>query len=241
MNKTDIEIWLRIYLPSGGDTDVRFRPLEYRSFGDWQDAVTETLEELSFVDYEVIIWDLIGQSDAHAIYQDESVWDKWNDLFDVAKEYGVPAETIVKAADDLGYTDDYQDFMENAYQGEARDMVSFAVDLLDDTGISKDLAERYFGFDQFGQMLKSDGGIYDMIVNDWEDRYDTEAEAMAVYDELHSMRDTEVAEWYIYDVIGDLNEALGDRVSDYFDYQSFARDLGYDGYDIVDGYVFRAY
>ena len=203
MNKTDIEIWLRIYLPSGGDTDVRFRPLEYRSFGDWQDAVTETLEELSFVDYEVIIWDLIGQSDAHAIYQDESVWDKWNDLFDVAKEYGVPAETIVKAADDLGYTDDYQDFMENAYQGEARDMVSFAVDLLEDIGIDKDLAERYFGFDQFGQMLKIDG--------------------------------------VLYDVIGDLNEALGDRVSDYFDYQSFARDLGYDGYDIVDGYVFRAY
>jgi len=240
MNKTDIEVWLRIYLPSGGDTDVRFRPLEYRSFGDWQDAVTETLEELNFVDYEVIIWDLIGRSDAHAIYQDESVWDKWNDLFDTSKDYGVPAEVIVKAASDMGY-DDFTEFMENAYQGEADKMEDYAYDLLDDIGITEELAESYFDYDGFGLALKANGDLWSLIMEDWEDRYDTEAEAEAIYEDMYSSRNSEVAEWYIYDLVGDLKSALGDKVSDYFNYKSFARDLGYDGYDIVDGYVFRSY
>jgi antirestriction protein len=62
-----------------------------------------------------------------------------------------------------------------------------------------------------------------------------------VYDEFLSKSYTEIAEWFIYDVLGDLKSARGDSVSDYFDYKSFARDLGYDGYDIFDGYVFRSF
>jgi antirestriction protein len=240
MNKTDVEVWYRVYLPTGGDTDIQMRPLDYRSYGDFADDLQEKLDSLGFVDYDIVSWDYLSKNDAWQIFLEEDVWDKWNGLFDVSKEYGVPAETIVEAADQMGY-DDFTEFMENAYQGEADNMVDYAVDLLDDVGIDDDLAERYFDYDGFGLALYANGDLNAMIMDDWEDRYDTEAEAQAVYDEFLNKSYTEIAEWFIYDVVGDLKEAVGETMSDYFDYKAFARDLGYDGYDIINGYVFRSY
>ena len=241
MNKTDIIVWYRIYLPTGGGTDLQFKPLEYRSYSDFVDEWTEKAESLSFVDYEVVDWDYLSQNDAMSINMDEDVWDKWNALFDVSKEYGVPAEVIVKAADDMGGYDDYNEFMENAYEGQEDSLEDYAFTLLDDIGITDDLAERYFDYDGFGLALKAGGDLYSLIMDDWEDRYDTEAEAEAVYEDMYSRRNSDVADWYIYDLVGDLKSALGDSVSDYFDYKGFARDLGYDGYDVINGYVFRSY
>lgn len=241
MNKTDIIVWYRIYLPTGGGTDVKFKPLEYRSFGDFVDEWQEKADSLSFVDYEVVDWDYLSQDDAIRINMDEDVWDKWNALFDVSKDFGVPPEVIVKAADDMGGYDDYREFMENGYEGKADSLQDFAEELIYQTGITEEDAENYFDYDGFGLALKAGGDLYSLIMDDWEDRYDTEAEAEAVYEDMYSRRNSEVAEWYIYDLVGDLKSALGDSVSDYFDYKAFARDLGYDGYDVIDGYVFRAY
>ena len=58
--------------------------------------------------------------------------------------------------------------------------------------------------------------------------------------ELYDMRDAELGEWYVYDVVGDLASALGDRVSDYFDYKKFARDLMYDMTEYDGHYFYRS-
>jgi len=216
------------------------RPLDYRSFDDFAGEFQEKIDSLGFVDYDIVSWDYLSRDDAWQINRDEGVWDKWNDLFDISKDYGVPANVIVKAASDMGH-DSFTEFMENAYQGQADNMVDYAYDLLDDIGITEELAESYFDYDGFGLALKANGDLWSLIMEDWEDRYDTEAEAEAIYEDMYSSRNSEVAEWYIYDLVGDLKNALGDKVSDYFNYKSFARDLGYDGYDIVDGYVFRSF
>jgi len=243
MNKTDIEIWYRIYLPTGGDTDVRFRPLDYNSYDAWVDDFQEKIDSLGFVDYDIVSYDYIGREDAWQINRDESVWDKWDALFDVSKDYGVKPEVIVKAADEMGYSDDYEEFMENAYAGQADSMLDFAYQFIDDVygnDLPKELADRYFDYDKFGYALDVNGDLWSLLMDDWEDRYDTEAEAQAVYDDFMRKSHQEIGEWYIYDMVGDLESALGDKVSDYFDYKSFARDLSYD-YTEVDGYFFRSY
>ena len=97
MNKTDIIIWYRLYLPTGGGTDVQFKPLSYRSFDDFKDEFNEKAEEVSFVDYEVVDWDYLSEGDANSMNMDEDVWNKWNELFEVSKRYGIPANVIVDA------------------------------------------------------------------------------------------------------------------------------------------------
>jgi antirestriction protein len=83
-------------------------------------------------------------------------------------------------------------------------------------------------------------------MEDWEDTYNTELEAQAAYDELSRLRPNELAEYYIFDVVGDLESALtSDQIKQYFDWKAFARDLGYDGYYEVragaDTYIFRSF
>ena len=132
------------------------------------------------------------------------------------------------------------EYMQDAYQGEWDSMLDFAYDLLDSSygdDIPEKLAEDYFDYDGFGLALHANGDLYALIMDDWEDRYDTEAEAEAVYDEMMDMSNKEVAEWYIYDLVGDLESALGKDLKLYFDYQSFARDLEYD-YDYTNGFIF---
>ena len=75
-------------------------------------------------------------------------------------------------------------------------------------------------------------------MEDWEDRYETEAEAQRYHDEIRDMSYSEIAEWYVYDMVGDLESALGNDVKDYFNYKSFARDLGYD-YSLIKDRVWR--
>jgi len=241
MNRTDITVWYRIYLPTGGSTDIMFEPLKYRTWDLFVDDFQSQVDSLGFVDYEIVDWDFLSQNEAYSINQDETVWRNYEQLFEVSKDYGVPAQVIVQAAADMGGYNDFKDFMENAYQGEEDSVLDYAYVLLDDIGIDEDLAERYFNFDSFGYALQANGDIYAMIMDDWEDRYDTEAEAQAIYDEMMRMSDTQVAEWYIYDVVGDIKSALGDQMSDYFDYKKFAKDLGYDGFEEIGGYIFRAY
>ena len=218
-----------------------FEPLKYRTWDLFVDDFQSQVDSLGFVDYEIVDWDFLSQNEAYSINQDETVWRNYEQLFEVSKDYGVPAQVIVQAAADMGGYNDFKDFMENAYQGEEDSVLDYAYVLLDDIGIDEDLAERYFNFDSFGYALQANGDIYAMIMDDWEDRYDTEAEAQAIYDEMMRMSDTQVAEWYIYDVVGDIKSALGDQMSDYFDYKKFAKDLGYDGFEEIGGYIFRAY
>mgnify|MGYP003148549522 CR=1 FL=1 len=246
MNKTDIAVWYRLYLPTGGSTDVQFEPLSYRSFQDFADDFTEKSEEVGMVDYEVVDWDYLSQGDAYSINQNEDIWERWNSLFEVAKAYAVPPEVIVQAADDAGGYDDWEEFMQDGYHGEYDSIKDYAYDLIDDIGLDENLAKNYFDYESFGRTLESEGFAYSMTMEDWEDRYDTELEAQAAYDELSRMYPRELAEYYIFDVIGDLESALtADQIKNYFDWTAFARDLSYDGYFEVragsDTYIFRTF
>ena len=77
------------------------------------------------------------------------------------------------------------------------------------------------------------------MMDDWEDRYESETEAQAAYDGITDMRDDKIAEWYIEEFIGDLSDLDNDEKKLYFDYKSFARDLEYEGYEEIDGFIFR--
>lgn len=246
MNKTDIIVWYRLYLPTGGGTDVQFKPLEFRSWRDFADDFQQKADAVGFVDYEVVDWEYLSQGEAYSINQNEDIWEKYNVLFDVAKDYGVPPAVILEAADDAGGYDDFQEFMENGYHGEYDSIEDYAYDLIDDIGLTDDLAKNYFDYSSFGRTLESEGFAYSMTMEDWEDRYDTELEAQAAYDELSRLRPNELAEYYIFDVVGDLESALSsDQIKQYFDWTAFARDLGYDGYYEVragaDTYIFRSF
>jgi len=237
MNKTDITVWYRIYLPTGGGTDVNFNPLEYRSHRDFEDDFNEKAEEVNFVDYEVVDWDYLSSGDANSILRDENVWNKWNELFEVSKEYGIPANVIVDAAD---YQDDFKEFVENAYRGEGDSVLDFSYELLDEIELSDDQYETYFDYDAFGYALDVNGDLNMLILDDWEDRYDSLVEAEAVYEEISSMRNEDIAEWYI-DMIGDVAELGIETIKKFFDYKKFARDLEYEGYREVGGYIWSSY
>lgn len=244
MNKTDIEIWYRVYLPDGGDTDKRYRPLEYRSAQEFFDTLQEDFEAIGFVDYDIVSYDYVSSNDAWGISQKEEVWDAWNDFFDMAKEYGVNPQNLFKVYDNWGYEMvEFRDYMENAYMGEADNLEDAAYDLLESTGgPTEEQARNYFDYASFGRTLESEGFVWNMTMEDWEDRYDTELEAQAAYDELERLSPQELAEYYIYDVVGSLQDALSaDQISNYFDYKSFARDMGYEGWDVIGGIVLAPY
>tara|TARA_R110002153_G_scaffold33149_2_gene100019 strand:- start:323 stop:1039 length:717 start_codon:yes stop_codon:yes gene_type:complete len=238
MNKTDIIIWYRIYLPTGGGTDVQFKPLSYRSFDDFTDEFNEKTEELGFVDYEVVDWDYLTEGEAYSMNMDEDVWDKWNTLFEVSKEYGIPANVIVDASD--GYDDSFKEFVENAYRGEDDSVLDYAYTLLDEIELSDDQYEIYFDYDAFGYALDVNGDLSMLILDDWEDRYDSLLEAEAVYEEISSMRNEDIAVWYI-DMIGDTSDLGKETIKTFFDYKKFARDLEYEGYREVGGYIWSNY
>lgn len=245
MTKNDLRVWIRIFdYSGGGGQDVMFQPLLHNSFSDWQKKLTDTFEAMDMADFLYVDWEYnISESAVSQMVSDEDHWDAWDDYFDLCKEFGVDAENFWKAINVYwsGDMPDLREWVEENFQGEWDKMLDFAYDFVNDVygdNIPEDLAERYFDFDGFGLALKANGDLSSLIMDDWEDRYDTEAEAQAVYDKMYDMRNEEVAEWYIYDVVGDLTEALGSQMSTFFDYQKFARDLEYDYY-IEKGYVFR--
>lgn len=240
MKAQDVIVWVRVYGYEGNDQDIQFKPLTYNSFDEWQDKWKETMEALDMADFEYVDWDYVqSESDASMLMQDEATWDAWTYYIE---EYGDLGTGFFDAAMTHfeGEMSEFDDWLQEAYQGEWDSMLDFAYDLIDSSygnDIPEDLAERYFDYDAFGFALHANGDLNALIMDDWEDRYETEAEAEAVYNEFLDKSDKEIAEWYIYDVVGDLNSALGNQVKDYFDYKSFARDLEYD-YDYVNGYVF---
>tara|TARA_R110002096_G_C14290587_1_gene697494 strand:- start:17 stop:718 length:702 start_codon:yes stop_codon:yes gene_type:complete len=233
MVKKDIVIWYRVYLPTGGDTDIMMRPLEYSSFSNWQDDFTEKLEEINFTDFEIVDYDYIGESDAYSIYQDSNTWDAWNDLFDLAKEYGIKPGVLIEHLQGVGYgIEQAKDVMENSYEGEHSNMRDFAYYIVDEEFLGEDQYEMYFDYENFGRELKWDYTL-EMLVEEMDFSV-SEAE------DLLDLRDGEFAEWYI-DGMGDVKELGMETIKAYFDYQKLERTLDMEGYYEVDGHIFRPY
>ena len=229
MNKTDIVIWYRVYLPTGGDTDIMMKPLDYSSYSNWADDFTEKLEEINFTDYEIVDYDYIDESSAYSIYLNSDTWDAWNDLFDLAKEYGIKPESLIEHLTSVGYgIEQAKDVMENAYEGDHDNMRDFAHYIVDEELLGEDQLEMYFDYEHFGRELEWD---LPSLLEDYD---------YADAKEIEDLGYEELAEWYI-DGIGDVKELGIETIKAYFDYQKLERTLDMEGYYEVDGHIFRPY
>ncbi len=243
MSLNDIYLYMEPY-----DYDYRgqgFYVHPYRDFSNYREFEKQmieninmfgpTVEEWEVVDTEgKMVWDLA--TDNYGLK--EEAYDAIKEFFSWCADNKVDTDAASSFVDLRGHdvTDDIENFLDDNYRGQFDSMLEYAYELLDDIGIDKDLAENYFDFDKLGYSLKVSGDLDMLIMEDWEDRYDTHAEAQAVYDEMEDMADDRLGEWYVYDLIGDLESAMGDRMGDYFDYKKFARDLEYD-YEYIDGTI----
>lgn len=205
-------------------------PFSFSSWDNFQDGLKESyenyppeVEEWEFVDADYIAdWCM----DGYGISEDN--WEAVKEIVEFGSRLGMDVDDSIGIADYLGTKS--ADYLEEAYIGEYDSIQEYAYDLLDDIGISEELAERYFDWDALGLALVANGDVNAIVYDDWEDRYDSEAEAEAEYERILDMRYSEIAEWYVYDLVGDLESALGKEIKTYFNYKSFARDLEYDGY-----------
>lgn len=233
MTKKDIEIWYRIYLPTGGDTDMRMRPLEYRSFKDWQKALQDKLDEVNFTDFDIVDYSYLTQDEAWQMFHDKVVWEAYDNFFDMAKSNGIPPDVLKSALEDgsLEITE-AEEFLENAYEGEFKSMLDFAYYITEEIGLADEQYELYFDYDKFGHDLKMDYSL-ELLVEEMD-------YSVSDAEDLLNLKDDDFAEWYI-DGLGSISE-LGDGILTlYFDHKKFARDLEYEGYYEIDGFIFRPY
>lgn len=231
MTKKDIEIWYRIYLPTGGDTDMMMRPLEYRSYKDWEKALQDKLDEVNFTDFDIVDYSYLSRDEAWAMFHEKDVWEAYDNFFDMAKDNGIPPDVLKSALDLRGVEiTEAEEYLENAYEGEYGSILDLAYDIVDQEMISDDQYEIYFDYDAFGRDLGFD---LEAILYEMELSLD-EAEA------IRDMDESDLAEWYI-NMIGDVEDLGIKTIKNYFDYKKFARDLEYEGFEEIDGFIFRPY
>jgi len=234
MNKDDIVVWYRFYLWDGKSVDKSFEPLTYSSHSNFVDAFDEAWTEYSNKeqDYDIVDWDYLDQTAAWGMYDDSKIWDAYNNLFDLAKEYGLKPETMFELVAHGWDIDQLEDVMENAYEGEHRNFVEFAGYLVDEELLNEDYYRHLFDYESFGRELKWDIDI-EMLVEDWGLDISEAAD-------LLEERDEDFAEWYI-EGIGDVTDLGIDTLKRYIDLKRLARDLEYEGYYEIDGHIFRPF
>tara|TARA_R110000824_G_scaffold25376_1_gene88471 strand:- start:509 stop:1201 length:693 start_codon:yes stop_codon:yes gene_type:complete len=230
MNKTDIVIWYRVYLPTGGDTDIMMKPLDYSSYSNWADDFTEKLEEINFTDFEIVDYDYIDESSAYSIYLNSDTWDAWNNFFDLSKEYGIKPEALSDLIAWGWGIEQLGDVLENAYEGHHDNMRDFAQYIVDEQLYNPDFYEWSFDYEWFGRELSWD--IDNMLID--MDYSHEEAE------EITNMRDEDLAEWYI-EMLGGFDQLGKETIAQYQDVKKIERNLDAEGYYEIDGHIFRPY
>lgn len=114
------------------------------------------------------------------------------------------------------------------------DLENAAYELLEDVGISDDLADQYFDYESFGRDLRISGDLTNSLEDDLESaRSDEDEDEVERLEEeierLESLSDRELAEDFV-DSIGSLKDAVGkDSLARYFDYEAFGRDMNLNG------------
>ncbi len=165
--------------------------------------------------------------------------------FDKINEYYLMDDSQKDAyAAYVSYTDNdsIEDF-EDAYEGQFDSPEDFAYHIVDDMGwdsVGQENLDTYFDYDSFGRDL-----MYDFHRGD-PDNTDSEGEPEDPdhyydndgYDQGEYESDQQVAYDYV-DSLGGVDQLAPDTVRNYFDYDSFGRDLLINDYFEEDGYVFR--
>jgi len=141
---------------------------------------------------------------------------------------------LIVLLDDLGMN--YEEARENVddvrlYEGSKGD---YAYELLEDVGISDDLAEMYFDYDAWGRDVRIEGSATSGLEEDRElyervGNSDEAAHLQEEIDRIDALSDEELAH-DIIDASGSLHDTVRvDTVARYFDYDAFARDLDMNG------------
>ena len=201
-------------------------PFSFRSWDDFQDGMKD-----SYANYppEVEEWEFVD-SDGINEYGEDSVgitednWDMIKEFGEFGEEIGLNILEILDVASQLGGDKDY---LEEAYMGMHDSIKDYAYELLDDIGISDDMAETYFDWEHFGRELKWDFNE-DMLVEEY-------GYSVSEAQELMDSRDSDFAEWYV-EMLGSVAELGKETLKSYFDYDKFARDLSYE-YSLIEGRV----
>lgn len=116
------------------------------------------------------------------------------------------------------------------FEGSVQD---YAEQFLDDVGITAELAETYFDWDKLGRELEITGDDVNPTIEDIEslraDGEDDEADRLQEWVDAIEEKSTEDRAQEFVESIGGLEDALGKRISEYFDYEAFARDMELSG------------
>jgi len=208
-------------------------PFSFNSWDAFQDGLKESYENYP---PEVEEWEFVDSDGINDYCMDgygmsEDNWDNLQEIGEFGEEIGLDLYDILAVARDMGGAS--KDYLEEAYEGEFDSMLDYAYNLIDDMGVSEELSENYFDWDGLGLALVANGTLWALIMEDWEDSYETEAEAQRYHDEVRDMSYEKIAEWYVHDVIGD-DVYNGNDKDSFFDYKKFARDLEYDNSFIKD-------
>ena len=164
-------------------------------------------------------------------------FDKINEYYMMDDDRKAAYEAYVNHTND----DDIEHF-EEAYQGHFDSATDFAYSIVDDfgwDGIGQNNLDMYFDYAAFGRDLMMD---YSMGDPDMEDADGEPQKEDHYYDQDgYDMGEYESDEQVAYDFIDNLGgvDQLGkDTAQNYFDYDSFGRDLLINDYFEEDGYVF---
>ena len=214
---------------------------EYNTYEDFVDACRELHKD---------------EKDPEFMVQDyENFPEKWyhegglptEEEFDKINEYYMMDDSEKDAyAAYVSYTDnDSIDDFHDAYQGQFNSAEDFAYHIVDSMGwdsLGQENLDMYFDYDSFGRDLMYDFHIGDPDNTDSEGKpedpdhyYDNDG-----YDQGEYESDRQVAEDYV-DSLGGVDQLGPDTARNYFDYDSFGRDLFINDYFEEDGYVFSRY
>ena len=167
----------------------------------------------------------------------EEEFDKINEFYLMDDNEKAAYEAFVNYTNE----DDIEKF-HDAYEGQFDSATDFAYHMVDSIGwdgIGQDTLEMYFDYDSFGRDLMydfhrgdEDNTDADGNPEDPDHYYDNEGYDMGEYES-----DQQVAYDYI-DNLGGVDQLGADTAQNYFDYESFGRDLLINDYFEEDGYVF---
>ena len=215
-------------------------PYQHGSYKAFQDALQEMYdsyppdaEEWENVDadgmFELTSAGFGMDKQAYKFLEEFAEWcdDNGLELFDAYKA----VQTAISA--DVVKTG--MSYIEESYQGQWKSLQDYVINLILDTGMSDDQADRYFSFERFGRDAGPDiaSSEYDRVIDDGG----SEEEAEAASDRIYDMRDEEVGEMIVYEIYGGLSELDKQTKENYVDWDKMTRDFSYE-YSFVDGMVF---
>lgn len=206
------------------DGNLKGEWVELDDFSDYDDFIEYCMElhsdeddpELMFQDWENIPDKFISES-----HISEEFWD----MIEFYNEYGYEFINDIINERGLSDVDEIRDALDNMSLYYT-DSIRVAIEMHCDETLayeSNDFCERYFDYEQYGRDIRVSGDL-DYELEDIDD----EDERKEREDELYSMSDYEIGEYFV-NMCGSIEDAVGkNRMEYYIDYDAVERDFGYD-------------